>query len=678
MASPATENGSRGRGSSRGGRGGPGGRGRGGRGRGRGGTRTPSISSPVDLSSPTTPTNTDSTLTKPADDKPPSLLSRIDMGATNQSPRSPKANSPSSPRSAVNSPSTVGDGTPTRGRGGGPRGSRGRKNSAASNGPHSPKVTNVSSPLSRRPPVSNSPLTSTTSSPKATPPHLLNVVDAASPKNSPSQLSKELEPSQLLEIRSSSVHPSPAPSPRPFTPMTRDWAAEDDDEDGGSLPSLDDWGLPGVKTASEAGDVKPQDQPSITEPMTKLSLKTDVKKTRGKRSGSAPQSASESPASASPAVANVIPPTPVSTRPGQTQAIGNTTLKPSPLGPSTLGVPNLPGRPMSRTSSPAPLNLANDARRSPSPALLPGAHSPGPSPGLRPTSGGVALGVRSRPVSPAPDMGQFYPQASSSPRLGGNFNLSPSPNLAGNKFNHSRPTSPSFNQDASQPGSRQGSPKGRPRALSGGVSLGLAASDSANPAPGSPGFPDRPRDLASSVWRQVPASQPTPPVLLESPIPPTGPFTLPPKPEVQPSQTRPYDSNRRGRGSGPRGGRGGRGGHRGVGDTGRFDRFSSPNQPGSPYNPTSPENQAEFNNRPMSHDDTSGSPGPGSRANGAGSPRSVTSNSPAGRGRGHARAHSRPVIAPSSALSLINATLGSPQRAPKPSATNDSVPVTGA
>ncbi|KAG8938754.1 hypothetical protein FRC00_014504, partial [Tulasnella sp. 408] len=486
------------------------------------------------------------------------------MGNTNQSPRSPKANSPSSPRSAVNSLSPVGDGTPSRGGGGGTRARR-RKNSAASNGTRSPKVTNVPSPLSRRPPVSNSPLTSTTSSPKAAPPHLLNVVDTASPKNSPSQLSKELEPSQLLEIKSSSMHPSPAPSPRPFTPMARDWAADDDDEDGGSLPSLDDWGLPGVKAASEAGDVKPRDQPSITEPMAKLSLKTDVKKARGKRSGSSPQSASDSPASAAP---NVIPPTPVATRPGQPQATGNTALKPSPLNPSTLGIPGLPARPMSRTSSPAPLNLANDTRRSPSPAMPPGAHSPGPSPGLRPTSGGVALGVRSRPVSPAPDMGQFYPQASSSPRLGGNFNLAPSPNLTGNRFNHSRPTSPSFNQDASQPGSRQGSPKGRPRALSGGVSLGLAASDSANLPPGSPGLPDRPRDLAASAsWRQAPASQPTPPVLLESPIPPTGPFVLPPKPEGQPPQTRANNPNWRGRGSGSRGGRGGRGGNRG--DNGR-------------------------------------------------------------------------------------------------------------
>lgn len=685
MASPSTENPSRGgssRGSSRGGRGGPGGRGRGGRGRGRGGTRTPSINSPVDLSSPTTPTNPDSASKKPVDDKPPSLLSRIDMGDVSSSPRSAKANAPSSPRSPVASVSPVGDGTSPRG-GGGPRGSRGRKNSAASNGPRSPKVTNVPSPLSRRPPVSNSPLASTTASPKATPPHLINVVDTASPKNSPSQLSKELEPSQLVEIRSSSVHPSPAPSPRPFTPMTIDWAAEDEDGDGENLPSLDDWGLPGVNTTSEAGDVKSQDQSSIAEPMGKLSLKTDVKNTRGKKSGSAPQSTSESPASTSPAFANVTPPTPVSARPGQAQGTSNTASRPSPLKPPTLGVPNLPshpGRPVSRTSSPAPLNLTNDTRRSPSPALLPGTHSPGLSPGLKPTSGGVALGVRSRPVSPAPDMGQFHPQASSSPRLGGNFNLAPSPNFASSEFNRSRPTSPAFqaafNQDGSQPGSRQGSPKGRPRALSGGVPLGVAASDSANPAPVSPGFAELAKDLASSAsWRQSPSSQPAPPVLLDSPIPPNG---LPPKPETQPTYTRPNNPNWRGRGSAPRGGRGGRGGYRGGGEPVRSDRYSSQNQPGSPYNSTSSEPQAESNNRSVPQDDSSGHTGPGSRSNGGGSPSSVTSNSSAGRGRGHARSHSRPILVPSSALSRINATLGSPQRPPKASTTNESVPVTGA
>lgn len=509
-------------------------------------------------------------------------------------------------------------------------------------------------------------------------PNLPSVPETLAPSGSMASLG---EASHTL-AQSDRLTPSPMPSPRPYTPQGRDWAAEDDDEDEGSLPSLDDWGFSGVKAASDAGD----DAPAAKVPMAgmrKLSLSTDAQTVaKGRKGGSAPESSIEkSEGSNLPSFANIIPPTPVAVRPNQQNAFTAAVAKAvnSPLGPTL----NRAGRSLARTSSPRPLNLVQERSPSPgvaalgSPSLLPVGSRP-TSP--RPMSGGVSLGVGSRSVSPAPGSGRFSP----SPTPGSAFDI-----------NRSRPASPGF---AAMGGPRPGSPAylggfagSRPSSprpgggISGGVSLGVSRPSSPNPEgfrSSSPVPPptsqsnlsiSRPSDgEAARSWRS--------PLRKDASLP--SPVEAPPSstPNIAAAAT-----------AGPVGGppirgRGGfRGGFRGGmgrGDGGPSSHSSShqarqftPNQHQSPP-PVGGANPTKTPHPPPLNTNTTSSPirtgrggyrgGHGRHDSETGSPQSArSSSSVSGRQRGHERTPSRPIIA-AAALSRISASLSAspPKRRP--------------
>lgn len=649
-----SSSGGRGRGSepSRGGRGHS-------RGRGRGRGRTPSTSGHTQSPSGSAPN-------PPVIKDKPSLLSRIDpnlpVTASSSSPLSGR--SPSSP-SDITSPG--GSNTNTK--------PRKRKGSNATNGsPRSPVSASLPSPLGRKPhqlPPKPSPLAAPSMS-KDPPPHLAvlpdppMVSDAPSPKlHSPTPTKEYASHSFLLpNITDDMKASSPMASPRPFTPQGRDWAAEDDDDDAGSLPSLDDWGIADIKsTASDAGEHSerkdPQGVPSAS--FRKLSLSTDTATLQAASKASVPSSAVESPSG----FANVIPPTPVAVRPGQEGL-------PSTLGPSKLQHSHLPhgssklasetfvnraGKSMSRDNSPHPLNL--DGTRSPSPGW--GTQSGSP----RPTSGGVPLGRG----SPAPGSPNFTTLRVGSSAIGSTPN---SPN-----HRTRSPSSPGLLPQNLQGTSRPSSP----RPLSGGVSLGVSRPTSPNPgrresspAPGVPQSPPAPTSANRSTrtettsWRDnsrqangLPAKPGTSALhsaLQTSNLPLASRISDP----VQPSLP-----NRGGRGGGRGSGRGGRGGfgrnesNAGLGPNPGLQNAHNPGRGGS-NGGSATTNRPPVNIPSNSRGGGRGRGGHSRTGSDAGSPTSATSVSSAGRlGRGHARASSRPIIS-ATALSRISASLSPSKR----------------
>ncbi|KAG8901479.1 hypothetical protein FRB99_005283 [Tulasnella sp. 403] len=701
----------RGSGYSRGSRGGP-------RGRGRG--RSPSLSSTADNA-------TSSAVSSPNDDKP-SLLSRIEPRSSN-TPPSPKTQTrmPPSPSSPLAS-------SPSQGN------SRNRRRKSSASSPLSVNVmashgqpnrgSGLKTPLSAssKEPPTHMKLSASQSLPSVTETPAI-VTPSPVRKDFPHTNIPEATKPQLLP-------PSPVPSPRPFTPMGRDWAAEDDDDDDGSLPSLDDWGFTNVKAASEAGD-KPEkrdDGAAPTSGISKLSLSTDMKPVRGRKSGSAPPSAVDTSSGAGmPSFGGIIPPTPVASRPidGRSTPSFDQQVPPVPPVPSSVGRVvgqanlNRSGRSLSRPSSPMPLDLTKD--RSPSPGPRSGSLPRSSSP--RPTSGGVALGVRSRPTSPAPgtpgfdgrspspgptsgfDLSKARPHSASVTSLDPGNARSPSPAPGGLGPPRSRPSSPGY----------------AGKALSGGVALGISRPTSPNPEGArsvSPGSATQsnlsasrppPKSDTIATWRSPQRNNiALPPKPVENHGLPPKPITQDPPPggplAARLSDPPPHGApHRGGRGGSHRGG--GRGGYGRGNDGGPFSHFHPPSSPkhpftpnthhqrsrgpnsptpsqaGEPRSPTHPrsnqtlspstptEEATPFSNR-NSRNRFSIPHGRSREPSEAESPTSATSTSSAGRSsRGHARTSSRPVLS-SAAISRLTANLSrSPPKRAKPSA--DGVPVTG-
>ncbi|KAG8865329.1 hypothetical protein FRB96_000219 [Tulasnella sp. 330] len=490
-----------------------------------------------------------------------------------------------------------------------------------------------------------------------------------------------LEPAAELKLPG-----SPMPSSRPYTPQYRDWAAEGDEDDNGSLPSLDDWGLPGVRAASEAGGDSMSQSRSVNA-ITESSLAAPPVaddpnyNERGRRSGSAPPVATSPKV---PSFVGVIPPTPTGPKAsGPGRSIKGAATAPADRFPSTLPEANLVGTHTSgsaptnrsglafaRENSPRPLNLVRRDSIGSMSGLGPRPQSPGFQGGAsrsgspRPTSGGVALG--SRPSSPAPGSPSFnVVELSRRPE---------SPSYTG-----SRPGSPAL----SFTGSRPSSPAPpRTGGLSGGVSLGPSRSGSPNPSransprPGQTTFQERSATLETPEdWRKLPTPRLNTLQLQESPIPPT--LTIPQNEQVAPKPL--AGGSLASRMSDPplqippfQGGRGG--GINGRGNfRGRFGRggFLGPSHPlAQVQGPASPASPSTPRGRGSSFASLRGG-ARGDKDNAAGSP--TTPSSPSGKSnRGHARtpSGSRPVIS-SLAISKLGATLNSPSKT-KPSPTVES------